>query len=100
MLCVLRARDALAKFNEALPATIRKFDDARVLKITKLLDGFAKDHPDAVPFALPLVVTRLRTSWQLIHLATKAAPSKQATHIAATPYAPALSMVLGRLESK
>src|SRR5258705_10497278 len=52
MLCVLRARDALAKFNEALPATIRKFDDARVLKITKLLDGFAKDHPDAVPVAL------------------------------------------------
>jgi hypothetical protein len=55
MLCVLRARDALAKFNEALPATIRKFDDARVLKMTKLLDGFGKDHPDAVPFALALV---------------------------------------------
>src|SRR5258706_8058540 len=100
MLCVLRARDTLAKFNEALPATIRKFDDARVLKITKLLDGFAKDHPDAVPFALALVANRLRTSWQLIRLATKAAPSKQATDIAATPYALAVSMVLDRLEDK
>src|SRR5258705_11443268 len=97
---VLPARDALAKFNEAPPATIRKFDDARVLKITKLLDGFAKDHPDAVPFALALVANRLRTSWQLIRLATKAAPSKQATEIAATPYALAVSMVLDRLEDK
>ena len=59
MLCVLRARDALAKFNEALPAVIKKFD-ARVAKITKLLDGFGKDHPDAVPFALALVATRLK----------------------------------------
>ena len=100
MLCVLRARDALAKFNEALPATIRKFDDARVLKMTKLLDGFGKDHPDAVPFALALVANRLRTSWQLIRLATKAAPSKQATDIAATPYAITVSMVLDRLEDK
>ena len=100
MLCVLRARDALAKFNEALPAMIKKFDDARVLKITALLDGLAKDHPDAVPFALALVASRLRTSWQLIRLATKAAPSKQATDIAATPYALAVSMVLDRLEDK
>jgi hypothetical protein len=100
MLCVLRAGDALAKFNEALPATIKKFDDARVLKITTLLDGFAKDHPDAVPFALTLVANRLRTSWQLIRLATKAAPSKEATDIAATPYALAVSMALDRLEDK
>ncbi len=100
MLCVLRARDALAKFNEALPAMIKKFDDARVLKITTLLDGFGKDHPDAVPFALALVANRLRTSWQLIRLATKAAPSKQATDIAATPYALGVSMVLDRLEDK
>jgi hypothetical protein len=100
MLCVLRARDALAKLNEALPAAIRKFDDARVLKVTKLLDGFGKNHPDAVPFALALVACRLRTSWQLIRLATKAAPSKQAADIAATPHAIVVSMVLDRLDDK
>ena len=100
MLCVLRARDALAKFNEALPAMIKKFDDARVLKITALLDGLAKDHPDAVPFALALVASRLRTSWQLIRLATKAAPSKKAADIAATPYAIAVSMVLDQIDDK
>src|ERR1700687_1828551 len=100
MLCVLRARDALAKFSDALPATIKKFDDARIVKVTKLLDAFGKDHPDAVPFALALVAKRLRTSWQLIRLATKAAPSKNAADIAATPYAIAVSMVLDRLDDK
>jgi hypothetical protein len=100
ILCVLRARDALAKFNEALPAMIKKFDDARVAKITELLDGFGKNHPDAVAFALALMATRLRTSWQLIRLATKATPSKQAADIAATPYAIAVSMVLDRLDDK
>jgi hypothetical protein len=100
MLCVLRARDALAKFSDALPAKIEKFDDARVSKITALLDAFGKDHADEVPFALALVARRLKTSWQLIRLATKAAPSKNAADIAATPYAIAVSMVLDRLDDK
>ena len=100
MMCAVRARDALAKFNEALPATIKKFDDARVIKITDLLDGFGKDYPDAVPFALTLVAKRLRTSWHLIRLATKAAPSKEAADIAATRYAIAVSMVLDSLDDK
>jgi hypothetical protein len=100
ILCVLRARDALAKFNDALPATIEKFDDARVSKVTALLDAFAKSHADALPFALALVANRLRTQWQLIRLATKAAPSKNAADVAATPYAITVSMVLDRLDHK
>ena len=100
MMCVLRARDALAKFDDALPATIAKFDDARVLKITALLDAFAKKHPDALPFALALVAKRLKTSWHLIRLATKAAPSKNAADVAATRYAITVSMVLDRLDDK
>ena len=87
MLCVLRARDALSKFSDALPATIEKFDEARVAKVTALLDAFGKDHADVIPFALALVAGRLRTPWQLIRLATKAAPGKNAADITATPYA-------------
>jgi hypothetical protein len=98
MLCVLRARDALARFNDALPASIERFDDARVSKIEALLDGFAKDHAEAVPFALALVARRLKTQWQLVRLATKAAPSKNAADVAATRYAIAVSMVLDRLD--
>ena len=100
MLCALRTRDALGKFNEALPATIKKFDDPGVAKITALLDAFAKKHTDAVPFALALVANRLKTPWQLIRLATKAARSKNATDVAATRYAIAVSLVLDQLDDK
>jgi hypothetical protein len=98
--CALRARDALAKFSDALPATIDKFDDIRVGKVAALLEAFAKNHPDDVAFALAVVAKRLRTPWQLIRLATKAAPSKNAADVAATPYAIAVSMVLDRLDDK
>lgn len=100
MLGVLRAREALAKFNEALPTKMHRFEDAQVAKVTQLLDGFARDHPEQIPFALTLVAGRLKTNWQLIRLATKAAPSKNAADIAATPYAIAVSMVLDCLEDK
>jgi hypothetical protein len=99
MLCVLRARDALSKFSDALPTTIEKFDDARVAKVTALLDELGKNHADVIPFALALVAGRLRTPRQLIRLATKAAAGKNAAVIA-TPYAITVSMVLDRLEDK
>ena len=90
----------MSKFSDALPATIEKFDEARVAKVTALLDAFGKDHADVIPFALALVAGRLRTPWQLIRLATKAAPGKNAADITATPYAITLSMVLDRLDDK
>lgn len=98
IMCALRARDALAKFNGALPEKISKFDDSLVLKLSKLLHGFAKSHGDAVPFAIALIANRLRTPWQLIRLATKASPSKNAADVAATSYAIAVSMVLDRVD--
>jgi hypothetical protein len=95
---VLRARDALAKFDGALPEMISKFDNALVVRMTKLLDGFAKNNAEAVPFAIALIARRLKKPWQLIRLATKAAPSKNATDIAATRYAIVVSMVIDHLE--
>jgi hypothetical protein len=100
MLSVLRARDALAKFNEALPSSIQQFDDAKVLKITRLLHALKKSHAEVVPFALTLVAKRLEIHWQLIRLATKAAPRKSAADVAATPYAIVVPMVLDRLENR
>ncbi|QDP22811.1 hypothetical protein [Bradyrhizobium cosmicum] len=97
---VLRAGDALPKFNEKLPATIAKFDDGQVAQITAQLDAFKKSHPEALPFALTLVARRLKTSWQLVRLATKAAASKSASDVAATPYACVVAMVLDRLDDK
>jgi len=100
MLHVLRARDALLKFDAKLPQRISKFDDGQVARITPLLDSLRKANADAVPFALTLVAKRLKTDWQLIRLATKAAASKNAADIAMTPYAVALTMVLDQLDDK
>jgi hypothetical protein len=100
MLGALRARDALAKLNDALPAMFGRFEDDQVAKVTPLLDAFAKLHADQVPFALTLVANRLKAPWQLIRLATKAAPTKSAADVAATRYAIAVSMVLDRIEDK
>jgi hypothetical protein len=97
---VLRAGDALPKFNEKLPEKIAKFDDGRVAQITAQLDAFRKSHPDALPFALALVARRLKTSWELVRLATRAAASKSTADVAATPYGCVVPMVLDRLDDK
>ncbi len=100
MLCVLRACDALAEFNKALPAKINKLDDEQLAKLQGRLDLFSAKYADATPFALTMVARRLKTPWQLIRLATKTARSKSAADIAATPYAIAVSMVLEQLDER
>jgi hypothetical protein len=100
MMSVLNARDALAKLNKELPASIVEFDQVQVAMVTARLDTFVKQHAAAAPFALALVAKRLKTFWQLVRLATKAAPSKNAADIAATRYAIVVPMVLDRLEDR
>jgi hypothetical protein len=100
MLGVLRARDALAQFNEALPPKIAKFEGAQLAKVRGLLDALSAKHAAAIPFALTIVARRLKTPWQLIRLATKTAPSKAAADIAAAPYAITVSMVLDQIDEK
>src|SRR5579872_5016751 len=100
MVGALRAREELAKLNEALPAKLSRFEKAEIAKVAPLLAAFAKARPEQLPFALMLVFRRLKTQWQLIRLATKAAASKNAADVAATPYAAAVSMVLDRVEDK
>ena len=60
----------------------------------------AKKHADVVPFALALVAQAAQDSLATDRLATKAASSKNAADVAATPYAITVSMVLDRLEDK
>ena len=100
MLQVLRARDVLPKFNEKLPEKLVKFDDAQVAQVTAQLNSLKKTNADALPYALALVARRLKTSWHLIYLATRAAAGKSVTDIAATPYAMVVPMVLDRLDDK
>ncbi len=61
---------------------------------------FGTRQPEALPLALALVAARLKTPWQLIRLATKAASSKHVADVAATPYAITVSMALDRLDDR
>jgi hypothetical protein len=98
MMCVLRARDALAKFEESLPKQMTKFDDVMVGKMITLLNAFGKKHAEAVPFAITLIANRLKAPWQMLRLATKMSPTKKAADVAATPYAVVVSMVMDRID--
>ena len=100
MVAVLRAREALEQFSASLPRQIDRFETPHVTKATKLLDEFRKKHPEEVPFALALLAKRLKVDWQLMYVATRASPTKNAPDIAATPYALTVSMVLDRLEDR
>jgi hypothetical protein len=99
IICVLRTREMLAKFDEALPQKIAKLDDAQADKISVLLETF-ENNDDALPFALTLVANRLKTPWNLIYLATKSAPSRNAADIAGTRYAVAVPMVMDLIDDK
>ncbi len=100
ILRVLKAAEALAQFAEGLPARIDKLYGARLEKTVAALDKLASARPDAVPFGLTLVARRLKVPWQLIRFATKAAETKDAAEIAATPYAIAVPMVLDQIEDQ
>ena len=78
IMTALRSRDAIAKFNKALPEKFAKFDDTATAKMTALLDAFAKENAEALPFAIALISKRLKTPWHLIRLAIKAAPTNSA----------------------
>jgi hypothetical protein len=98
VMCVLRSREALVKFDEALPKQLAKFDDVVVGKTIALLNAFGKKHPEAVPFAITLIAKHLKTPWQIVRLATKSSSTKKAADVAATPYAIAVSMVIDRID--
>ncbi len=98
MLKVFKAHDALALFVAALPKEIKAFKGRSLSEVRDLLDGLRKDHPEAVPFGLFVVATRLKDPLQLIRLATRFASSANVLDVAATPYAFAVPVVLGVLD--
>jgi hypothetical protein len=95
---VLKARSELAGLDEDLPVRIDKFENERLERIRAAVDRVVAAQPDAMPFALMLVLKHLVAPWQLLRLATKATETKAAAEIAAAPYGFAIVLVLDRLE--
>lgn len=100
MLHIIRARQPLAEFTNALPPNIPEFEGESFAKVLTLLDKLRTKSIDAVPFALTIVAGRLKKPWQLMRLATQAAGSRAISRIEATPYAIAVSMVLDQIDDR
>lgn len=92
---ILRARDALGVVGSRLPATISNLAGEQLENVRALLGSPVGRHRDVFVYALLIVMSRLGSPWQLIRLAIVAAASDAAEHIAATPFAIAVDVVLG-----
>ena len=100
IVAALRVGDAIVAFGEALPPKIETLEGETLAKARTLLDMFATKHPEAMPFALTIVLKRLKTPWQLIHFVTGTARGKIAADLEAMRYAISVSMVLDYLDDR
>jgi hypothetical protein len=108
LISLLALRETLADLGRRLPNHIRSFEREQIDSVKSTLDtGTAQSRsetagmqpPDIFLYGLILVMNRLTAPWQLIRLATRAAESDEVARIAETPYAAAVTLVLGETES-
>jgi hypothetical protein len=108
LIALLALRETLADLGRRLPNHIRSFERGQIDSVKSTLDtGTAQSRsetagmqpPDIFLYGLILVMNRLTAPWQLIRLATRAAESDEVARIAETPYAAAVTLVLGETES-
>ncbi len=108
LLHILSIRDVLADLARRLPNHVRAFERDEIDPVKAILDGAtAQKSPEAAAartadvflFGLILVMGRLAAPWQLIRIAARAAESDDTARIAETPYAVAITIVLGEVEA-
>ncbi len=108
VLHVLEIRDALADLSRRLPNHVRAFE-RDVIEQTKAhfdaatsakaIESNTARKADIVRYGLIVLMNRLAAPWQLIRLATRVAESDVAARVAETPYAVAVTIVLGEMEA-
>ena len=96
----LQVREAIAAFSQGLPPKIDDFEGEPLTKVLALVDAVSAKHPEALPFALAIVMKRLSRPWQIVLLALRASHSRVAEHLAATRYALGVTMVLDHLDDR
>jgi hypothetical protein len=77
---------------------VKNLADEQLENVKSLLDSPIGGHPDVFVYALILVMGRLGTPWQLVRLAVHAAESDVATKVVGSPFAVAVTIVLGEIE--
>lgn len=98
ILRILKIRDVLADLLRRLPTHLRPFERDQVDNVKALIDSVAGQRDDVYLFGLLIVMGRLPVPWQLIRIATRAADSDDTARVAETPYAVAVTIVLGEIE--
>jgi hypothetical protein len=107
VLAILSMRDVLTDLARRLPHHIRAFERDQASQVKALIDNAAGQpaldaagtyKSDFYLYGLILVMNRLAAPWQLIRVAARAAESDDTARIAETPYAAAVSIVLGEIE--
>jgi hypothetical protein len=108
VLAVLSLRDLLAELSRRLPIHLRAFERDQMDPVKTNFDAVAAKAPvefggsrksDFFLYGLILVMSRLAAPWQLVRIAARAAESDDTARIAETPYAAAVTIVLGETES-
>jgi len=101
---ILAHRDVLADLARRLPNHLRSFERDQIEGVKSLLEAATVQKiPAAAKFDLflygsILVMSRLAAPWQLIRIATYAAESDDTGRIGETPFAVAVTIVIGELE--
>jgi hypothetical protein len=98
LLTILTGRELLAAMAGRLPGHIANLADAQLDQVKGMVDACAASADGLLPFALILLMGRLASPWQLIRLAVRGAESDDATIIATTPMAIAVTITLGEVE--
>jgi len=108
LLGILSLREVLAEVSRRLPNLVRVFERDQAVSTKVLLDSIAAQSPlagagarksDFFLYSLILLTNRLAAPWQIIRIAARAAESDATARIAETPYAAAVTIVLGELEN-
>jgi hypothetical protein len=107
LLVILALRDTFADLARRLPGHIRSFereyvDQAKIFLDTAAAQVALETGPikksDFFLHGLIVTMNRLAAPWQLIRIATRAAESDDVARIAESPYAAAVTIVLGEIE--
>ena len=101
---VLTIRDVLAEFTKRLPGHFRvleadQIDSIRATLELRMAEAPAARRADVYLFGLIAVMGRLAAPWQLVRIATRAAESDNTGRIAESPFAVAVTIVLGEIEA-
>lgn len=104
---ILANRDVLGELARRLPSNLRTFERDQTDAVKSLLEAAAVQKTqtgapvakaDVFLYGFVLIMGRLAAPWQLIRIATRAAETDVAARIAETPYATAVTIVLGEIE--